>query len=82
MFLANVGDGFLHIILNEPNPIDWMDSGHCSKLGVRNSYAESFRLLETKDGQNKLDYPPLPRVLTITGVKSTEFPYIQNYHCG
>ena len=83
-FPANVGDGFLHILLNEPSPIDWLSSGHCSKHGVRHGYAKLFRLLKTKDGHNEFDHPPLPGLPTIPKVKpvlkvvlSPEFPYIQ-----
>ena len=55
-FLANVGGGFLHILLNEPSPIDRPDIGNCPEQGVCHSNAELFRLLQTKDGQNEFDY--------------------------
>ena len=57
-FLANVGNGFLHILIDEPSQIDRLDSGNCLKQSVRHGDAESFWLLRTKDGQNELNNPP------------------------
>ena len=83
-YLANVGEGFFHVILNEPRPIDWTVSGHCSEHVIRHGYPEPLRLLRIKDGQNKLYHPPLSGVPTIPGVKSvlrvvlpSEFSYTQ-----
>jgi hypothetical protein len=49
-FPANVGEGFLHVLLNEPPPIDWLDSVHCSEHGIRHCNTEPFRFLWIKDG--------------------------------
>ena len=49
MFPANVGNGFLHILLNEPSPIDWLDSGDGSEQGIRHGDAEALQLLRTED---------------------------------
>ena len=64
------GEGFHHVLLNEPPAFDRQDSGHCSEHGVCHGNAEPFRLLRTKDGQNELNHSSLFRVLTIPGMKS------------
>ena len=65
MFLANVGEGFLYKFLDEPPLVDMPNSGHCPKKSVGHYDAEPLGLLWTEDGKNKLNYPTLPRVLTI-----------------
>ena len=76
--LTYVGNGFLHLLLDEPSPIDRPDSGNC------HGDAESLRLLRTKDGQNEFNNPPFSRILAIPKVESvlrvvlsSELPYIQ-----
>ena len=51
-FLANVGEGFLYDFVNESPPIDWPDSGHCSKKGIGHCDVEPLGLFRTKDGMN------------------------------
>ena len=65
-----MGNGFLHILMNEPSPVDWSDYRYCPEQGVCHSDAEPFWLLRTKDGQNELDHPLLPWIPTTPGVKS------------
>jgi hypothetical protein len=66
-FQANVGNGFLHVLLNDPSPIDRPDFAHCSEQGIRHCDTKSLRLLRTKDGQNELYHPPLSIVSAIFG---------------
>jgi hypothetical protein len=79
-----VGEGFLHVLLNETPPIDWLDSAQCSKQGIRHCDTEPFRLFRTKDEQNELYHFPLSIVSAIPGVESifqivlpSEFSYIE-----
>jgi hypothetical protein len=71
---------YLHVFLNEPPPIDWPNSRHCSEHGICHSHVESFRFF----GHNELDHSPLSKVPTIPEMKpvfwivlSSELPYIQ-----
>ena len=79
-----MGNGFPHILLNEPSPIDMPDSGNCLKQGVCHGDAESLRLLWTKDALDELNNSPLSLVPTIPKVESvyrvvlsSKLPYIQ-----
>jgi hypothetical protein len=47
---ANVRNVLLHILLDEPSPIDRSDFAHGSEQGVRHCDVEPLRLLRTKDG--------------------------------
>jgi len=69
-FPANVVNGFLHILLNEPCPIDGPDSAHGSEQGVCHCDAEPLRFLRTKDGHNELNYHPFSIVPAIPGMES------------
>ena len=42
---TNVGEGFLHVLHNEPPPIDWPNSEHCFKHGIWHVNVQTFRLL-------------------------------------
>ena len=79
-----MGNGFLHIFLNEPFLVDGPDSGNCPKQGVSHSDAKPFWFLRTKDGHNEFNNSLLPMVPTIPKVKSvlrvvlsSKIPYIQ-----
>ena len=68
-FPANEGNVPLHIFMDEPPPIDGLDSVHCSEQSVGHGNTEPLWLLRTKDGHDKFDHPPLSPIPAICGVR-------------
>jgi hypothetical protein len=69
-FPANVRNVLLHIIMDEPSPIDGPDSAHGSKQGVGHCNTEPLRLLRAKDGQDEFNHPPHIKIPAIYWVES------------
>ena len=88
-FPTNVGDEFLHILLNEPSPIDRPDSRNCPEQGVSHSDAKPFWSLQIKDGKDEFVNSPLPLIPAIPKVESvlrvvlsSKLSLHTNYPCG